>query len=346
MLLLAMVAATVTSALLTWVLIGVLRRLSILDVPIGRSSHRTAVPRGGGLALAIGALVAVGILHSWVTVITAAAILVAAIGDGALGLADDLTGHVPVPVRLAGQTAVAAVAVAMAMHARHLGTAWLLVAGLIGVVWTVGFTNAFNFMDGINGIAGAQAIVAGVALGLVGRHVHTATLEVASFALAASAVGFLPFNFPKARVFLGDVGSYFAGSWLAMLVVVALVARVPLEAAIAPMALFAADAGATLARRIATGQSWRTAHRDHVYQRLFDSGWSQVAVVCLVVTAVGACSALGWVSLVGSATARAVADLGVVVILLVYLSLPSLANRRAHGDVGRSTNALDREEGA
>jgi UDP-GlcNAc:undecaprenyl-phosphate/decaprenyl-phosphate GlcNAc-1-phosphate transferase len=148
-------------------------------------------------------------------------------------------------------------------------------------------------------------------------------------------------------VFLGDVGSYFAGSWLAMLVVVALVAHVPVEAAIAPMALFVADAGVTLVRRIATGQSWRTAHRDHVYQHLFDTGWSQVAIVGVVVTAAGACSALGWVSLVGSTPARVVADLGVAVILLVYLSLPGLANRRAHGHVARSTHAFDGgEEGA
>jgi UDP-GlcNAc:undecaprenyl-phosphate/decaprenyl-phosphate GlcNAc-1-phosphate transferase len=346
MLTIACAAAAATSALATWLLVGVLRRWSVLDVPIGRSTHSEATPRGGGLALALGTLVAVAILHGRMDEFSLAALLVAGIGAGALGLADDVTGGVPVPIRLAGQAGIAVASVALALHGWHAAAAWYLLAAFVGVVWTIGFTNAFNFMDGINGIAGAQAIVAGVALGLVGRRDHAATLEAASFALAAGALGFLPFNFPRARVFLGDVGSYFAGAWQAVLVIIAVVAQVPPEAAIAPMALFATDAGVTLVRRVASGQPWQTAHRDHVYQRLFDLGWSQVAITSMVGGAVAACAALGAVSLGGAPVARALADVAIVAILLGYLSIPRLVSRGRPRAPGSTTGAIGKGRGA
>jgi UDP-N-acetylmuramyl pentapeptide phosphotransferase/UDP-N-acetylglucosamine-1-phosphate transferase len=328
MLLFAWIVGAVVSTLGTWALIGVLRRRSILDIPNRRSTHREAIPRGAGLALALGTLVVEGILHGRVNGTSTTALIVAGVGASALGLADDITDAVPIFVRLVGQMTLAVVAVIFALNGWHRPTtAWYLAAAVVAVFWTVGFTNAFNFMDGINGIAAGQILVGGVALGLIGQRDHVMTLEVASFALAAGAVGFLPFNFPRARVFLGDVGSYFAGAWMAVLVIIALVARVPPEAAVAPIALFATDAGMTLMRRLIRGRSWRTAHREHVYQRLVDGGWSQVATTGMVSLAIAACSGLGWIVLVAPVGDRLVADFGIVLLLLGYLFLPRMSGR-------------------
>src|SRR5207244_9022591 len=90
---------------------------------------------------------------------------------------------------------------------------WRLVFGLGVLIWVVAYTNAFNFMDGINGISAAQVIVAGGYFGIVGTQRHVPLLAAGGFVAAGAAAAFLPFNFPKATVFLGDVGSYFLGAW-------------------------------------------------------------------------------------------------------------------------------------
>lgn len=312
----------------TATLIGWLRHRSILDVPNERSTHRQAVPRGGGVAVALAALAVLAAsdgLHHSTAGLPVAALVVAGFGAGAIGLADDLARGLPVALRLAALVVVAATAAGLAVEVAGLG-AWTVPAAVAAVVWIVGYTNTFNFMDGINGIAAAQAAIAGVALGLIAAARHLPGLETAAFALAAAAVGFAPFNFPKARIFLGDAGSYFAGAWLAVLVVAALIDRVPPEAAGAPLVVFSADAGVTLARRISRHEPWHRPHRQHVYQRLVDGGWSQTAATATVAALVAGCSALGAVSLDrGGLALRCGADVAIAALVAGYLFLPRLA---------------------
>jgi len=164
----------------------------------------------GGIGLATGTLVALAITHTHLLGSAEIALLIAGLGLGAIGFVDDLTGAVPVTLRLALQLAGAAVVVAVLWEHTSFGMLPVAVVGTAASIWIVSFVNAFNFMDGINGISCAETIVAGVAFGLIARHEHQVALEAAAFAIVAGAIGFAPFNFPTARVFLGDVGSYFA----------------------------------------------------------------------------------------------------------------------------------------
>jgi UDP-N-acetylmuramyl pentapeptide phosphotransferase/UDP-N-acetylglucosamine-1-phosphate transferase len=142
----------------------------------------------------------------------------------------------------------------------------------------VGYTNSFNFMDGINGIAASQAgitALATAAIGGMGGHWDSPPVLV-SLAVAGASLGFLPHNFPRARMFMGDVGSAPLGMILAFLVV--WICRDHGFRLFLPLALlhanFVLDTAITLVRRIARGENWLEPHREHFYQRLIRSGKS------------------------------------------------------------------------
>ena len=329
MLLLIAIAGGITSGIAATALtIRVLSHRAVLDVPNQRSSHTRPTVRGGGIGLATGALVALAIGHADLAGPVGTALVIAGLGFGAIGFVDDLTRALPVRARLALQLVVSAAVVVVLWEHSSNGMLLATLLGAAAAVWVISFVNAFNFMDGINGISCAESIVAGVALGLLGRHEHQLALQAASFALVAGAIGFAPFNFPTARVFLGDVGSYFAGAWLAVLVVIGLRASVPAEAMVAPVALYVADTGVTLARRVRRHEVWHEAHHQHTYQRLVDLGWSHTRTTSLVFTLVALCSVLGSVSLLGSVPGRVAADCGVVLLVAGYLVLPEMVGHR------------------
>ena len=107
-------------------------------------------------------------------------------------------------------------------------------------------------------------------------------LTLGGLTVAAAALAFAPFNFPRARMFLGDVGSYFLGGWLGALAVYGVAAGIPPEAVLAPLALYVTDAAATLLMRIVRHEPWLSPHKAHVFQRLVQLGWSHVRTTLLV----------------------------------------------------------------
>ena len=318
----------VATVLATWVATVLLRRGAVMDHPNQRSSHLVPVPRGGGVALVVGCAVVVAVVPSALDGTQLGVLFAATVAAGAIGLADDLRGGVSVGVRLLGLTVICAGGSA-AMLSGHELSEWVVPCVLIATAWAVTYTNFFNFMDGINGIAAGQAIVAGVALGLVGEHLHQHVLATAAFGLAAAAVGFLPWNYPRARVFMGDVGTYFAGAWLSLLLIAAIADGATVEAALGPVAVFATDAGVTVIRHLLDGKPVTAPHRDHVYQRLVGAGWSHTLTAGLVTALTAVTAALGSVSLARDTAARCAADLAIVALLFGYLTLPRLvpANR-------------------
>jgi UDP-N-acetylmuramyl pentapeptide phosphotransferase/UDP-N-acetylglucosamine-1-phosphate transferase len=157
---------------------------------------------------------------------------------------------------------------------------------LMAFVFIAGYTNAFNFMDGINGLAGFQGLITGAGTAAIlwadGAAGDDSAAMVAVLAAGACA-GFLPFNFPRARAFMGDVASASLGFLLAGLLTWAARDRgwQVLAAGCLLHANFILDTGITLVRRIWRGERWREAHREHFYQRLVRSGASHVAVTTL-----------------------------------------------------------------
>jgi UDP-GlcNAc:undecaprenyl-phosphate GlcNAc-1-phosphate transferase len=306
----------------------------VLDVPSHRSSHTLPTLRGGGIAPAVGCMLAVS-LSSLPLPDKISFVLVSAC-FGALGLSEDLVG-VPAFRRLGLQALLTAAFLPLiwwGLRSPALFASLILVAT---AAWLVAFVNVFNFMDGINGIAVAQALVAGLTWWGLGAARHLESLAVASAALAGASLAFAPANFPRATMFLGDVGSYFIGAWLAVGCVLAIRASLPPEAAVAPLAVFAADAGWTLATRVRRGQRWYEPHRSHAYQRLVQLGWSHARTTGFAVALMAACSALGAVSLAGSIVLRLLADLLAAGALVGYLASPSLvAHRRTRPRVAIS----------
>lgn len=330
----ALLALGVTLLLAPLVLAG-LHRLHLLDLPSHRSSHERPTPRGGGVAPAVGALA--GLAASDVVAGPAeTGLVVAAVAFGVLGLAEDVRGVPPLP-RLGLQLVVGAAALPWLLHGLHGHPVWVLAFTFGALVWLVAYVNAFNFMDGINGISAAQCVVAGVAWYGVGRVEEVAPLAVGGLVVAGAAAGFAPFNAPRARMFLGDVGSYFLGGWLAALVVVGLRAGIPPEAVVAPLAPYLTDTAATIVRRVARGERWYLAHCDHAYQRLVRLGWSHTRTTLVVGAVMAACAALGAVSLTAGLPVRLAADAALAGVLAAYLAAPArLARRRSAAAAGAS----------
>jgi UDP-GlcNAc:undecaprenyl-phosphate/decaprenyl-phosphate GlcNAc-1-phosphate transferase len=305
------------------VAIPLLRRAAIMDVPGHRSSHTVPTPRGGGIPIVAGLLVAAGIIGGTNALVFAFAVA----AFGLLGFVEDLRG-LTAGRRLILQT-VGGILVAVVLVSNPASPAWMLVALVVLVAaWITGFVNVFNFMDGVNGISGAHALIAGVVFAGLGWWRHDGFLLPAGAAVAVSALVFLPWNAGHARVFLGDSGSYALGAALAVLAAYAVRDGIPVEAALGPLVLYIADTAWTLQRRIRTGERWLQAHRTHVYQLWCDAGWSHQRVTVTATATTVLLSLLGAASLVGDPALRAVADLAGVAVIATYLRSPALLARR------------------
>lgn len=285
------VVVLAVSALTTFGLTGLVRRYavsrSILDIPNPRSSHTSPTPRGGGLAIAVVTVSGI-ILAATMGRLPAGAAL--ALGGGgvaiaALGWLEDARG-LTAPVRLACHVGAAVWAV------YWLGGPWWAVAGVVGAI------NAYNFMDGIDGLAASEALVVGCIGGGLLFAAGDARLALIALLIAGSAAGFLPWNWQPAKIFLGDVGSGLLGFYFSALAIASdRNGSVPLVVWVILLGVFAFDATVTLARRMWRGERWYEGHRSHAYQRIVQAGWSHARVtsaVALVNVGLGVLAWLGW----------------------------------------------------
>jgi UDP-N-acetylmuramyl pentapeptide phosphotransferase/UDP-N-acetylglucosamine-1-phosphate transferase len=160
---------------------------------------------------------------------------------------------------------------------------------VVSLVWIVGLTNAYNFMDGIDGIAGGQSVVAGLGWVLLAWQGGLPVLSGLCLLVAAASLGFLLHNWPPARIFMGDVGSAFLGYTLA---VVPLMYSFLNAGDHAGRALligvllvwpFVFDTAFTFLRRLIRGENVFSAHRSHLYQRLVTTGWGHQNVTVLYI---------------------------------------------------------------
>lgn len=302
------------------------RRYRIVDVPNERSSHAHTTARGGGTACAAGLLAGLAFAPRLSSQNTRL-LLFAVVAFGLVGLVDDLRG-VPQLPRLGIHFGLSAVSLWWLLADLAGPLMWQLVFGLGCLVWVVGYLNAFNLMDGINGLSVAQTVVAGVAWAVIGAIENVPALEVGGLLATGAALGFAPYNFPSAQIFLGDVGSHVLGAWLAVLVVIGLRAGVAPEAMLAPVAVYLADTTTTLARRVRAGETWYLPHRTHTYQRLTDFGWSHAKTTGFVALVMVVCAALGAVGLASLVEGRIAAGTLLLGVLLGYLWSPRLAARR------------------
>ncbi len=303
---LAVVTATVAvSVALTRGMIAV----GIADLPNERSSHDRPVPKAGGVAVAVAFVAGLGALAlvlgggGWpASGERLAGFLGLAAAVAGFGLLDDLFG-LAARTKLVVQTALALAFSILVARIEQvtlpgLGTIALGPLGhLATVLWLVGFMNVFNFMDGINGIAGGAAVIAAVALGLIAAAAGAGLVAAASLVLIGALIGFLPFNFPRGRIFLGDTGSQFIAFALAALAVLGSAkAGDKISIFVVPMIFypFVYDVAATLVHKLRVGRPLFAAHREHHYQLLVRMGWSHAAVAGLYFALVAAHGVAAW----------------------------------------------------
>lgn len=233
---------------------------ALVDEPGDRRSHFVATPRGGGVAIVVVVLIAcaIALIERQVPVLPVAAFAGALAAIAAVGWADD---HQPLSARV--RFAVHVLASALFALA-WLGETGSGPAALVVFIAGVVLTNVWNFMDGINGIAATQGICVAVAVVVAGGE----GWAMLALAVAAGCTGFLPFNFPRARIFMGDVGSGALGFALGTLGVIAASRDVYANAALVlmPLSAFLLDSSLTLARRVIRGEQWWTPHTQHAYQ--------------------------------------------------------------------------------
>ncbi len=334
----------VLAAALTWAM----TRVRILDVPGPRSSHDLPVPRLGGIAI-VATFFAGFAWLGWTGELAGASsplghaslLNLVGLASGSLlvalvGLADDL-GRLGVRGKLAGQLVVAIVLVACGVQFRQFtlpgsGTQMLGAWGWpITIVWVVAITNIVNFMDGLDGLAGGTGTIAAGFFAAAAAAGAAPIAAALSAGLAAACFGFTLFNAPRARIFMGDVGSQFLGFTLAALAVLATGHDTPeTSALVMPLLLFhfIFDTFLTFFRRLAEGRDVTKAHRGHLYQLLNRLGASHFQVSQLH-WAVGVAEGLAALWLIHQSPAgRLAVFLPFLALEAVYAALVLRAARR------------------
>lgn len=262
----------------------------VLDIPNDRSSHSIPTPRGGGLGLVLTLIPGLLILKYLGEI--SGAMLFALLGGGGLvafiGWADDLK---PIPARW--RILVHAISAGWAVYwiggvsTLSFGQ-YIIPLGFLGtfltflaILWMI---NLYNFMDGVDGLAGGEALTVGLAGGLLFLLEGVGNMSSLPLLLAGCSAGFLVWNWPPAKIFMGDIGSGFIGYCLA---VIWLQGTVTFHSEVfwvwmILLSIFISDATYTLISRIIRREQWYEAHRTHAYQRLIQMGWSHLQVTGFV----------------------------------------------------------------
>ncbi|MDA0333538.1 MAG: glycosyltransferase family 4 protein [bacterium] len=254
------------------------KRWGVVDVPNERSAHVMPTPTMGGIAINIG-IFAGALMISLPWAQRSGLLLVLAVL--LIAVADNIGRPLAVGGKLVLQLAAASSWVIWAPAAPiQLTTEMVLAPGVltaaISVIWLLWVMNVFNFMDGIDGFTGSQTIAMCVGLALLLP--MDAPLGQLPPVVMAACLGFLLFNLPPARVFMGDVGSLSLGFMVGVMVLAVVGEGVSLWLAAMPLTLYFADTTYTVIRRFQRGDNVLRAHREHLYQRLVQAGWSHLQV--------------------------------------------------------------------
>ncbi len=310
-------------------------RLHILDHPNERSLHERPTPRTGGVAIVIA--IAVGMAAVAALLPSPRELTIVALGAlpiAAVAFADDRWG-LAVRWRLLAHTVVAT---ALALGSVRLGVLhlpglavvlppWLAVgAGVALIVW---MTNLYNFMDGMDGFAAGMAVIGFGTFALLGFMQGHTDFAALNLVVASSALGFLFFNFPPARIFMGDTGSTTLGFLAALIVLWAGRDGIfPLWIGLMVFSPFVVDATVTLMRRVARREKIWRAHKTHYYQRLIQAGLGHRKTVLWEYALMAACSGSALLAMALTPGAQwAVMLAGLLIYAALMVSVGVLENR-------------------
>lgn len=306
---------------------------NIIDNPNERSSHSVPTPRGGGVAVVCSYLLALVVLiySQQLALHTGFTLMAAGFVIALLGFLDD-HGHINSMLRLAVHFLVAiGVVISLGGFAEvtvfnglHLG----FIANIIAVLFLVWLLNLYNFMDGINGIASIEAITTTISMAILYLLLNTMLNSEILWLLAVCVFGFLLWNFPKAKIFMGDACSGFLGLILGILALIALKENLALFCAwIICLGIFIVDATYTLIKRVLNGYKMYDAHRSHSYQ-ILSRQWNSHTPVTLAVVGIN----LLWLFPIAYMTVTQKWAYPEVAVLIAYLPLILLAIKLKAGN--------------
>jgi UDP-GlcNAc:undecaprenyl-phosphate GlcNAc-1-phosphate transferase len=329
------VIATIASLTLTPLIRRLCTRFRLLDIPLdGRRMHRKGVPRLGGVAIYLSCLIALSILlfadnnltHSlraytsdlFIVLVPATLVLI-------LGVYDDLRGTNAF-VKFLGLGLIAALFYAMGGRietfpipfagAIHLPP---IIGFLITVFWLVGIANAFNLIDGMDGLAPGAALFSSMVILVISLASDKPLTIVVTLVLCGALAGFLRYNFNPASIFLGDSGALFVGFLLAALSVVGVQKATTTVAVVTPMLAFGlpvVDTGVTMARRIISGRPIFQGDHEHIHHMLLARGWSQRRVVLILY---GVCAVFGLLAALSMKTSSPLTGFVLFVVSVVVI---------------------------
>jgi len=291
---LALAACLIAYGLMPYVII-LAHKIGALDIPDARRVHAVVTPRIGGLSVILA--VNITLLLNFNYSIELKGVCISALIVGCLSLWDDIH-ELPASVKLLGQVLALAILMAAGVHVDFAPDVWwgYGLEYAVTAFWVIGITNAFNFLDGINGLASALAVTTCLLMGLLAWHTDQTYMLFLCLALAGGAMGFLPDNArysTPARSFLGDVGSTYLGWMMAAIAVMGdWSSEGAMKAYAGPLLIFSVmifDMIHTTVARIQRGdvrnvREWiEYVGRDHLHHRLMTLGCSQVQAVILIV---------------------------------------------------------------
>ncbi len=322
-------------AIFSGIVVRVMIAVGVPDHPDPRKSHSQITPKSGGVGIVAAFLLGVLLLYYYGSVsrlsqgyflgVIAAAVLMAAVS-----FIDDLL-DLPFLIKLGAQfiAASAAVGSGLWVHLFLLPYFGPCDIGRLGIPLTFVFilfiTNAMNFIDGLNGLAAGVTLITCLILSAVAALYHGFFVYTAALLLAGGVLGFLPFNFPRAQIFMGDVGSQFCGFMLALFgIAAARYGAAPLSFLLVPLLLSGVlfDVASTLVRRALAAENLAQAHRSHLYQMAQRTGLKAetVAILHWIFVLIGGLTAAGFLLAPRAWKLPIVlAPLGVQIVWAVYI---------------------------
>ncbi|HAF23225.1 MAG TPA: hypothetical protein DCK93_10010 [Blastocatellia bacterium] len=336
--------ATFASLIITPLIRRFCERFKLLDVPTdGRRVHTNAVPRLGGVAIYASLVLALSTLplvsnlltqslwsHTselFVALVPASLVLL-------LGMYDDLRGT-NAAVKFIGLGAIASLFYAMGGRIEVLAVPFVgtihfhpVLGFLITVFWLVAISNAFNLIDGMDGLAPGAALFASIVIFIVSLSGDNPLMIVVTLVLCGSLAGFLRYNFNPASIFLGDSGALFVGFLLAALSVLGTQKATTAVAVITPILAFGlpvVDTGVTMARRLISGRPIFQGDGEHIHHMLLARGWSQRRVVLILY---GVCAVFGLLAALSTKTSSPVT--GLVLFVIAVAVIVAVGHLRYH----------------
>lgn len=331
----------VLSAWLTWRFCDPASRFHILDHPNERSLHVRSTPRSGGLAILFAIIVSVAIVSLFHPLFDLAAITASVFIVAVVSFLDDRYSISP-GYRIVAHVLATAIILYGGYYLQQLevpGVSWqwpYFVGIVVSALYTVWMINLYNFMDGMDGFAGGMAVSGFAVYAVLGWMADHDAFFIISLIISASSSGFLIFNFPRARIFMGDVGSSTLGLLAATLSLWGVRDNVfPFWAAVLVFSPFIMDATVTLLRRLWRRERIWQAHKTHYYQRLVQAGWGHRKTVLVEYLVMLGCGLTAVFSLHATAVIQAAALAGWLLFYMIFFTWVSWHVRRQRPDSAR-----------